>query len=113
MKVWVYILIFILGATAFILILSLLSSFAVTCFAHWHAKRVLNKHILKIEKLLPGTNCGACGCKSCKAYAMDVFSCYKETNCCTVGGDELTNQLNECMKEFHEILEPKSSKEED
>lgn len=111
MNVWGYILLFVGIATVFILVLSVMATVGITWFAHLRSQRIIKKYLSKLEMLMPGKNCGECGCENCKAYAMDVFSCRKDTDCCTVGGNELTRQLNECMDEFQRVLEPEPPKD--
>ena len=106
MNVWSYVLMFILGATALILAISVMAVVSITWFARRRSEKILKKYLSKLEKMMPGLNCGECGCETCKAYAMDIFSCRKDSDCCTKGGKTLTNQINTCLEEFQNILEP-------
>lgn len=104
MGVWGYILIFAVGATAFILILSVLCNLLMVWFAKRYSEKTLRKSVKDLEEMLPGKNCGKCGCKDCAAYAMEVFTYRKETDRCTEGAEDLSQRMDAYMKDFQEIL---------
>lgn len=105
MNVWVYVALFILGGTVLILGLAAIFNLAVTAYAHRHAAKTMDNYIAKLIKLLPGKNCGACGCATCEEYARGIFSCRMETNLCTQDDAHLPERLNACMDEFQRILD--------
>ena len=41
---------------------------------------------VKIREVLPGANCGACGCAGCDEYASKLAKGEAEPNLCPVGG---------------------------
>lgn len=112
MNVWGYILIFVVCAAAFILILAALSNLAVAWFAHRYADKTLKKHVDQVEKLLPGKNCGACGCETCAEYAAEVFYGRMDTDRCTQGDDGQPGRLDACIAKFQEILTQDEKKKE-
>jgi Na+-translocating ferredoxin:NAD+ oxidoreductase RNF subunit RnfB len=113
MNVWGYLGVGILCVTAFILVLAVLYVLIVTWFAHRNSHKVLDKQIHELEKLLPGKNCGACGCETCVEYARAVFSLYKDTDRCPHGGETLKKQLDERMEKISAILENDTPSEKD
>jgi len=53
--------------------------------------------VSRIEEVLPGINCGACGSPSCRAYAERVASGTAPTNLCVPGGAEVALDVSEIM----------------
>ncbi len=45
-----------------------------------------NEKIEKLEKVLPGANCGACGYSGCSGYAQALFDGKAKSYICAVGG---------------------------
>lgn len=113
MTVWVLILFFTVGATAFIIILATLSNLIVAWFARRHADKTLDKSLTDLERLLPGKNCGECGCKTCTEYAQAVFTYRMDTDRCKEGSEDLPQKLNIYMEQFQNSLENDTPKEND
>lgn len=105
MRVWITILLFVLGITAFLLLVSFFASFMIAHAANRHSGKTITKEIGAIEKLLPGKNCGKCGCATCAEYAHAVFSCRMDTDCCTEGTQVLSRQLEEQLAKFQKLIE--------
>jgi len=53
--------------------------------------------IQKLEELLPGTNCGACGYAGCKAYAEALITKGAGVGLCRPGGEEVASQIAEIV----------------
>ncbi|MBN1500793.1 MAG: RnfABCDGE type electron transport complex subunit B [Spirochaetes bacterium] len=51
----------------------------------------------EIFEILPGANCGACGCPGCMAYAEKIVNNNMDTNLCPVGGPETANKVADAM----------------
>ena len=113
MKVWGTILIFVVCITAFILLLSAFFALSVAFFARRNSEKTLNKNLKALEKMLPGKDCGECGCATCAEYANAVFTLRKDADCCTQGGEELPGKLEALMDQFNKSLEDDTPKEED
>ena len=111
MGVWGWILIFVLGIAAFILSLSFLFNTVVYWVAARHSEKTIRKYTRKLEKLLPGKNCGGCGCKTCKEYALAVFDLEKDTDCCILGSKEQVALLDAKIDEFQKLLQKDTPKE--
>lgn len=51
----------------------------------------------KIQEVLPGANCGACGYAGCAAYADAIVSGKAKINCCSVGKAAVAQNISEIM----------------
>ncbi|MBP1581885.1 MAG: ferredoxin, partial [Oscillospiraceae bacterium] len=51
----------------------------------------------KVREVLPGANCGACGCAGCDEYAAKLAKGEAEPNLCTVGGAAVAAQIGEIL----------------
>lgn len=107
MGVWIYILIFIVGATAFILLLATVTNLIVAWAANKFSDKTINNSISAIEAMLPGTDCGECGCSTCAEYARAVFSGKMDADRCTRGDEHLPSRLDACVEEFQKLLSEK------
>lgn len=63
--------------------------------------------IQKIENVLPGANCGACGAPGCSAFAEGVVEGKYDVNGCVAGGEEVAQAIAEIMGIEAESVEPK------
>lgn len=57
----------------------------------------VDERIEKIEEVLPGANCGACGFAGCAAYATAVVNDGAAVNLCGVGGGAVAQQIGGIM----------------
>ncbi len=53
--------------------------------------------IEKIEEILPGANCGACGFPGCAGYAASIVNDGVPLNLCPVGGKEVIEKMADVM----------------
>jgi Na+-translocating ferredoxin:NAD+ oxidoreductase RNF subunit RnfB len=113
MGVWGYILLFSVGIALFILLLALFFGLITAFFARRFSEKSINKNLSELEKLLPGKNCGECGCVSCAEYARAVFSMSKGTDCCTRGSSQLPQQLDDRMEQFLKMMENDAPNDKD
>ncbi len=51
----------------------------------------------KVQELLPGANCGACGYSGCAGYAAAVASGEAKNGLCVPGGAEVAEQISEAL----------------
>ncbi|MCX7797100.1 MAG: RnfABCDGE type electron transport complex subunit B [Melioribacter sp.] len=56
-----------------------------------------NPLIEKINQILPGANCGACGNAGCYDFAVKVVERKIEPNACPVGGEDVANTIAEIL----------------
>jgi RnfABCDGE-type electron transport complex B subunit len=61
----------------------------------------------KIEGILPGANCGACGYPGCNAFAKAVVEENAACNLCVPGGEEVTADISSVMGVEAEVKEKK------
>lgn len=59
---------------------------------------ISGRTIIEIDSVLPHFNCGGCGYSKCKDYAKSIVENGEETNKCKVGGQKVTEQINEIMQ---------------
>lgn len=57
----------------------------------------VDPRIEKIEEVLPGANCGACGFAGCSAYAAAVVNDGAKVDMCGVGGSAVAQQIGGIM----------------
>ncbi len=80
----------------------LLLAFAAIIF-----KVEVDERIEKIEEVLPGANCGACGFAGCSAYAHAVVEKGALVDCCSVGGGGVAQQIGGIMGKAVAASSPK------
>ena len=101
---WTYIGLIILISVGSLTILSLLASFMIALFSGRHAQKTTQAVIQKIQDRLPGTDCGECGCKTCREYAVLVLNQEVVTPCpgCT---QAVTEELEGYAQDFWKLTE--------
>ncbi|MBW2591803.1 MAG: RnfABCDGE type electron transport complex subunit B [Deltaproteobacteria bacterium] len=57
----------------------------------------VDQNVEKIIEVLPGANCGGCGCVGCGEYAEAVVAGEAEVNKCTVGGEGIAAEIAAIM----------------
>ena len=53
----------------------------------------VDERVTQLREVLPGANCGACGCAGCDEYAAKMAAGEAEPNLCPVGGAAVAAQL--------------------
>lgn len=51
----------------------------------------------RVRKLLPGMNCGQCGCPGCDAYAKALLDGQAKPDACRPGGPDLAEELAQAL----------------
>ncbi len=67
----------------------------------------VDERVHKIREVLPGANCGACGCAGCDEYAAKMAAGEAEPNLCPVGGAAVAAKLGEILGVSVGSIEPK------
>ena len=67
----------------------------------------VDETVAKLREVLPGANCGACGCAGCDEYAAKMAAGDAEPNLCPVGGAAVAAQLGEILGVSVGSIEPK------
>jgi len=57
----------------------------------------VDEKVTQLREVLPGANCGACGCAGCDEYAAKMAAGEAEPNLCPVGGAAVAAQLGEIL----------------
>lgn len=102
---WLFILILVLGITFFILLVTLLSSVMIAHAARKHSQKTMDANIKILEKMLPGENCGVCGCETCREYAKEVFICNMDADKCVCGSEDLPQRMSAQVEKFLKEME--------
>ncbi len=61
----------------------------------FHVER--DERIDKVEEILPGANCGACGYAGCSSFAEAVVNGKAAVNGCPVGGEKVAAQIGDIL----------------
>lgn len=112
MNVWGYLIIGIIVVAAFIILLTVLYNAGMMYFAAKFARDTIDKQLKRLNKELPGKDCGQCGCESCMAYAHAVFTCHKEADLCVPGGEKVAKKLKAHMDSFDKLLRSEQERKE-
>lgn len=67
----------------------------------------VDETVTRLRGVLPGANCGACGCAGCDEYAAKLAKGEVPPNLCTVGGAAVAGQLGEILGVEVGAVEPK------
>jgi RnfABCDGE-type electron transport complex B subunit len=57
----------------------------------------VNERVVKLQEILPGANCGACGYPGCSGYAAALADGKAELNLCTPGGTGVLSKISEIL----------------
>jgi Na+-translocating ferredoxin:NAD+ oxidoreductase subunit B len=90
--IWLKLAIVLLAATASAFGASFLSS-------AWRKRRKAEPAALGLEAMLPGYDCGLCGCVDCRAYALAIDEAGADPALCLPGGDRLERRLRSALSE--------------
>lgn len=105
MEILKFIVLAVVGFTVFFIGFAFLANLLICWIAQKSATRIQNKHLQKLEKMLPGKNCGQCGYPDCKAYGAAVFYESAATDKCTCGKEDLPEKMRREMDAFLQMLE--------
>lgn len=111
----VYVVIFAVGIFVLVIAISLLIGISVAVAGRIVSRRNAEKYQKELRSMLPGLDCGACGCENCDAYARAVYYGAVSENACVHGDEGLRDALLECVNRLHKELEdptPPKPKEE-
>lgn len=57
----------------------------------------VDERVIQIREILPGANCGGCGCAGCDEYASKMVAGEAPTNLCAVGGPSVAAKASEIL----------------
>lgn len=113
MSPWTFVLIMVVCIAAFIILMTLMSSAMIGRAARKHSEKMMDANIRALEKMLPGKNCGACGCETCAEYAKAVFICSMDPDKCVHGSEDLPRRMEMQVKKFLKDLEDNTPKKDE
>jgi len=67
----------------------------------------VDERVQKVEEVLPGANCGACGYPGCSGFAQAVVNGEAPINGCIPGGEKVATQIAEILGQKVEKVEKK------
>ena len=88
----VWVLIFAAAVVVMVLIISFVIAMSVAVAGRRYGDKLQEKHQKKIRAMLPGKNCGACGCENCDGFARAVLFGAVAENACPYGDEALPEQ---------------------
>lgn len=112
MPIWLFVVWAVAFFTVFFIGLSWLANMAMAWAGRKYSEKTQNEALQKLEKMLPGKNCGKCGCETCKEYAAAVFYGRLDENRCPYGKESLPEDMKKVVNEFIAFLESGESIEE-
>lgn len=90
---------------ALIMLISFLISISVAVAGRRYGDKLHSKHQKKIRDMLPGKNCGQCGCESCDAYARAVLFGAVAENACPHADEQLPEKMIAVVNEMQKLIE--------
>lgn len=102
---WTYLLLFIAVIAGGAIVLGILFSLLMGFLGGRFAEKTQEKYRRKMETMLPGKNCGACGFENCGAYADAVLHNLADENLCPHGSEDLPDRLENCRKQLQDLME--------
>ena len=100
-----WVLIFAAAVVGMVLLISWIIALCVAVTGHRYADKLQGKYQKQIRDLLPGKNCGQCGCESCDGFARAVLFGAASENACPYGDDKLPENMIAVVKEMQKLME--------
>lgn len=100
-----WVLIFAAAVVAMVLIISLLIGISVAVAGRRYGDKLQSKHQKKIRDMLPGKNCGACGCENCDGFARAVLFGAVAENACPYGDEKLPENMIQVVNDMQKLME--------
>lgn len=101
----IWALIFGVAVSALIIFLSLLFGLCVALAGRSYSGKLQRIYQDKLRQLLPGKNCGECGCETCDLYARGVLFGVEAENACPHAPEGTPQQLLALVKEMQMLME--------
>ena len=102
---WTYIGVIVVIATVAILGLGALVTVLMSVMSKRTVEGTVKAFLKEIEGMLPGKNCGQCGCESCAQYAHAVLNRDLACDKCPYVEEGKPQTLEACADRFWEIAE--------
>lgn len=101
----VWVLIFAAAVVAMVLIISFVIALSVAVAGRRYGDKLQKKHQKKIRTLLPGKDCGQCGCENCDAFARAVLFGAVAENACPHGDEQLPEKMIAVVNDMQKLME--------
>lgn len=102
---WTYIGVAVLIAFVSITALAALISVIMAVVSNRTVNTNVQTFLREIEGMLPGKNCGKCGCKDCAGYAKAVLNREMDCDRCPLATEDAPKALEACADRFWKIAE--------
>lgn len=110
MNPWLVIFLIALGLVCCIMAFYVVLSHIVVFVAKRHVEKTFRQYTEKVEQVLPGKNCGKCGCATCHAYAEKIVrEGENDVTLCTEGSEEMADQLRGYIRELELLAQPEET----
>ena len=105
MNPWIWIAIFIVAGFVLVNLLAFLMSLIVSAAASSYSKKFFGGYQDKIHALLPGKDCGECGCRDCADFADCLMRQELPLSKCPYADPEIEAQIDEMVEQLKKNLE--------
>ena len=101
----IWVLIFAGAVMAMVIVISFIIALSVAVAGRRFGDKLQNQHQTKIRQLLPGKDCGRCGCENCDGFARAVLFGAVAENACPYGEAELPEKMIAIVNEMQKKME--------
>ena len=101
----IWALIFGVAVSGLIIVLSLLFGLCVSIAGRSYSEKLQRQYQNRLRQLLPGKDCGRCGCETCDAYARMVLFGVEGENACPYASEDIPQQMLTLVKEMQQLME--------
>lgn len=105
MEIWQFIILAVIFFTVFFIGTAWLVNVIIASVGRRYSEKVQNENVEKLQKLLPGKDCGDCGFENCQEYARAVFYGRADENKCPHGKESLPEDMKTVVASFVAFLE--------
>lgn len=102
---WLFIVLNVIFFAVFFIGTAWLANMAMAWAGRRFSEKRRNEYLEKLTKMLPGKNCGECGCETCEEYAGAVFYGRADADKCPHGKESLPADMEKIVGEFIALLE--------
>ena len=100
-----WVLIFAAAIMVMVLVFSFIIALSVAVAGRRYSDKLQNKHQKMIRDMLPGKDCGQCGCEDCDGFARAVLFGAVAENACPYGDDQLPEKMIKVVAHMQKQME--------
>ena len=108
MNPWTFILIAVVGGFVGITLLAALISLTMSAVSGRKVNKTVDNFLDELEGMLPGKNCGDCGCKNCRFYAEVLLNRDLAFDKCPHCAEDTPLALEACVDRFWKIADDRA-----